>query len=63
MVALHALDLTTKVRRFDLAILIPPVAAVASNFASLLRTSCLIYLMGGTGKGAAPREFHIVAAE
>jgi predicted DNA-binding ribbon-helix-helix protein len=33
------------------------------NFASLLRTSCLIYLMGGAGKGAEPRQFHIVAAE
>ena len=33
------------------------------NFASLLRTSCLIYIMGGAGKGESPREFHIVAAE
>ena len=34
-----------------------------SNFASLLRTSCLIYLMGGTAREAEPRAFHIVAAE
>lgn len=33
------------------------------NFASLLRTSCLIYIMGGAAKGEQTREFHIVAAE
>ena len=33
------------------------------NFASLLRTSCLIYIMGGAGKCEGAREFHIVAAE
>ena len=33
------------------------------NFASLLRTSCLIYIMGGACKGESPRAFHIVAAE
>lgn len=32
-----------------------------SNFASLLRTSCLIHLMGGHAHGNAPREFHIAA--
>jgi predicted DNA-binding ribbon-helix-helix protein len=34
-----------------------------SNFASLLRTSCLIYIMGGAGKCDSTRQFHIVAAE
>jgi len=34
-----------------------------SNFASLLRTSCLIYIMGGAKKCDGAREFHIVAAE
>ena len=32
-----------------------------SNFASLLRTSCLIYLMGGNAHGNGAREFHIAA--
>lgn len=32
-----------------------------SNFASMLRTSCLIYLMGGNAHGSASREFHIAA--
>src|SRR6218665_1305897 len=39
------------------------INGAVSNFASLLRTSCLIYLMGGAGKVAEPLEFHIVAAE
>ncbi|MCR6501332.1 ribbon-helix-helix domain-containing protein [Shinella sp. CPCC 101442] len=34
-----------------------------SNFASLLRTSCLIFIMGDTKKCDGAREFHIVAAE
>ena len=34
-----------------------------SNFASLLRTSCLIYLMGGGSKESADRAFRMVAAE
>ena len=34
-----------------------------SNFASLLRTSCLIHIMGGAKKCDSTREFHIVAAE
>jgi len=33
------------------------------NFASLLRTSCLIYIMGGVGKHDGPRRLQIVAAE
>jgi len=34
-----------------------------SNFASLLRTSCLIYLMSKAQNPAQPPEFHIIAAE
>jgi predicted DNA-binding ribbon-helix-helix protein len=34
-----------------------------SNFASLLRTTCLIYIMGGAKKCNGMREFQIVAAE
>ncbi|ATN35347.1 DNA-binding protein [Rhizobium sp. ACO-34A] len=34
-----------------------------SNFASLLRTSCLIYLMGKAQHPDAPQAFHIMAAE
>lgn len=33
------------------------------NFASLLRTSCLIHLMRGGGKAAQPDPFHVIAAE
>ena len=33
------------------------------NFASLLRTSCLIYLMGKAQHPEAHHEFHIIAAE
>ncbi|MCP8895200.1 ribbon-helix-helix domain-containing protein [Shinella daejeonensis] len=39
------------------------INGTVTNFASLLRTSCLIYLMGGVEKTADRREFHIVAAE
>ena len=34
-----------------------------SNFASLLRTSCLIYLMGSARRPDDRQEFHIIAAE
>lgn len=34
-----------------------------SNFASLLRTSCLIYLMGKAERPDDRHEFHIMAAE
>lgn len=34
-----------------------------SNFASLLRTSCLIFIMGDAKKCDGARQFHIVAAE
>lgn len=34
-----------------------------SNFSSLLRTSCLIYLMPGYKSSFKARPFHIVAAE
>ncbi len=33
------------------------------NFASLLRTSCLIYIMGSSPKSEQSPEFHIIAAE
>ena len=39
------------------------INGAVSNFASLLRTSCLIYLMGGAEKSDVGRKFHIVAAE
>ncbi|MGL4197238.1 MAG: ribbon-helix-helix domain-containing protein [Allorhizobium sp.] len=34
-----------------------------SNFASLLRTSCLIYLMSKAQHPGEPQQFHIIAAE
>lgn len=34
-----------------------------SNFSSLLRTSCLIYLMSANQAPMAERRFHIIAAE
>ena len=34
-----------------------------SNFASLLRTSCLIYLMSKAQNPGTAQEFHIIAAE
>ncbi len=34
-----------------------------SNFASLLRTSCLIYLIGGNRRPEERGQFHIIAAE
>lgn len=45
---------------YDEALLIN---GAVSNFASLLRTSCLIYLMGGSAKGQPERAFRMVAAE
>ncbi len=39
------------------------INGAVSNFASLLRTSCLIYLMGGAEKSDVGSKFHIVAAE
>jgi predicted DNA-binding ribbon-helix-helix protein len=38
------------------------INGTVSNFASLLRTSCLIYLMN-SGRQATPQRFEIVAAE
>lgn len=40
----------------------PEINGSISNFASLLRTSCLIYLMNA-GQTASPQRFEIVAAE
>ena len=34
-----------------------------SNFTSLLRTSCLIYVMSGKDMGRKDHKFHILAAE
>ena len=34
-----------------------------SNFASLLRTSCLIHLMNGARRPGEQPQFHIIAAE
>lgn len=34
-----------------------------ANFSSLLRTSCLIYLMSGNALSKEPVPFHVVAAE
>ncbi|MCL6710257.1 ribbon-helix-helix domain-containing protein [Pseudomonas sp. R2.Fl] len=34
-----------------------------SNFASLLRTSCLIYIMGSSEKTECKKSFEVVAAE
>ncbi|WP_421591376.1 ribbon-helix-helix domain-containing protein [Shinella sp. M27] len=39
------------------------INGAVSNFASLLRTSCLIHLMGGAEKSDVGRKLHIVAAE
>jgi len=39
------------------------INGAVSNFASLLRTSCLIHLMGGAEKNDVGRKLHIVAAE
>lgn len=39
------------------------INGAVSNFASLLRTSCLIYLMSGAEKCDLGLKFHIVAAE
>lgn len=39
------------------------INGAVSNFASLLRTSCLIYLMGKAQHPQAHHEFHIIAAE